>query len=159
MLVFIRAAVLRFRHFSDGEPQDGRHSTQLIQLYRDKPHHFRHMTIQNHSLWNKDFEKVAYVLQIHAGLRTFLKENRGKKSQQCWWTKSSFAYRKTHRTINAWHYWSLIENSHEYLTVPPFSFTPSTSRTYRLRVAMSWCLSWRRRKKKVYSYSIWSHKR
>ncbi len=50
MLVFIRAAVLSFRHVSDGEPQDGRHSTQLIQLYRDKSHHVSHMAIQNNSL-------------------------------------------------------------------------------------------------------------
>lgn len=35
-----------------------------------------------------------------------------------------------------------------YLTVPPLSLTLSTSRTYRLRVATSWCLTRRRQKNK-----------
>lgn len=40
-LVFIWAAVLCLRHVSDGKPQDGCYSTQLIQLCGDKSHCFK----------------------------------------------------------------------------------------------------------------------
>lgn len=110
MLVFIRATVLlSFRHVSDGEPQDGRHSTQLIQLYRDKSHHFSHMTIPKILSMKQRHRKRNLRSPDTCRLENILKGKRGEKVNIIGACREQNIFHEADNTINIWLYW--IEKS------------------------------------------------